>query len=222
MKIFLDTADLSEIRRATEAGLIDGITTNPSLLSKAAGSDGDPRAILEEICAVMPGPISAEVVGIEGETMIREGRKLAKIADNIVVKAPLTEDGLVACRALRAEGIPVNVTLCFSPTQALLAAKANASYISPFVGRLDDVSTDGMDLIRQIRVIYDNYGFETEILAASIRHPQHVVESALAGADVGTMPPKVLWQLLEHPLTERGLAGFLADWEKLPADRRVI
>jgi transaldolase len=222
MKIFLDTADLSEIRRAAEAGLIDGITTNPSLLSKAAGSDGDPRAILEEICAVMPGPISAEVVGIEGETMIREGRKLAKIADNIVVKAPLTEDGLVACRALRAEGIPVNVTLCFSPTQALLAAKANASYISPFVGRLDDVSTDGMDLIRQIRVIYDNYGFETEILAASIRHPQHVVESALAGADVGTMPPKVLWQLLEHPLTERGLAGFLADWEKLPADRRVI
>jgi transaldolase len=222
MKIFLDTADLSEIRRAAEAGLIDGITTNPSLLSKAAGSDGDPRAILEEICAVVPGPISAEVVGIEGETMIREGRKLAKIADNIVVKAPLTEDGLVACRALRAEGIPVNVTLCFSPTQALLAAKANASYISPFVGRLDDVSTDGMDLIRQIRVIYDNYGFETEILAASIRHPQHVVESALAGADVGTMPPKVLWQLLEHPLTERGLAGFLADWEKLPADRRVI
>jgi transaldolase len=222
MKIFLDTADLSEIRRAAQAGLIDGITTNPSLLSKAAGSDGDPRAILEEICAVVPGPISAEVVGIEGETMMREGRKLAKIADNIVVKAPLTEDGLVACRALRAEGIPVNVTLCFSPTQALLAAKANASYISPFVGRLDDVSTDGMDLIRQIRVIYDNYGFETEILAASIRHPQHVVESALAGADVGTMPPKVLWQLLEHPLTDRGLAGFLADWEKLPADRRVI
>jgi transaldolase len=222
MKIFLDTADLSEIRRATEAGLIDGITTNPSLLSKAAGSDGDPRAILEEICAVVPGPISAEVVGKEGETMIREGRKLAKIADNIVVKAPLTEDGLVACRALRAEGIPVNVTLCFSPTQALLAAKANASYISPFVGRLDDVSTDGMDLIRQIRVIYDNYEFETEILAASIRHPQHVVESALAGADVGTMPTKVLWQLLEHPLTDRGLAGFLADWEKLPADRRVI
>jgi transaldolase len=222
MKIFLDTADLSEIRRAAEAGLIDGITTNPSLLSKAAGSDGDPRAILEEICAVVPGPISAEVVGTEGETMIREGRKLAKIADNIVVKAPLTEDGLVACRALRAEGIPVNVTLCFSPTQALLAAKAKASYISPFVGRLDDVSTDGMDLIRQIRVIYDNYGFETEILAASIRHPQHVVESALAGADVGTMPPKVLWQLLEHPLTDRGLAGFLADWEKLPADRRVI
>jgi transaldolase len=222
MKIFLDTADLSEIRRAADAGLIDGITTNPSLLSKAAGSEGDPRAILEEICAVVPGPISAEVVAIDGETMIREGRKLAKIADNIVVKAPLTEEGLVACRSLRAEGIPVNVTLCFSPTQALLAAKASASYISPFVGRLDDVSTDGMDLIRQIRVIYDNYGFETEILAASIRHPQHVVESALAGADVGTMPPKVLWQLLEHPLTDKGLAGFLADWEKLPADRRVI
>jgi transaldolase len=222
MKIFLDTADLGEIRRAAEAGLIDGITTNPSLLSKAAGADGDPRAILEEICAVVPGPISAEVVATDAETMVREGKKLAKIADNIVVKAPLTEDGLVACRRFRAEGIKVNVTLCFSPTQALLAAKADASFISPFIGRLDDISTDGMELIRLIRVIYDNYGFETEILAASIRHPQHVVESALAGADVGTMPAKVLWQLLEHPLTEKGLAGFLADWEKLPADRRVI
>jgi transaldolase len=222
MKIFLDTADLAEIRRAAEAGLIDGITTNPSLLSKAAGADGDPRAILEEICAVVPGPISAEVVALDADTMVNEGRKLAKIADNIVVKAPLTEAGLVACRRFRAEGIMVNVTLCFSPTQALLAAKADATYISPFIGRLDDVSTDGMELIRQIRVIYDNYGFETEILAASIRHPQHVVESALAGADVGTMPAKVLWQLLEHPLTEKGLAGFLADWEKLPADRRVI
>jgi transaldolase len=222
MKIFLDTADLSEIRRAAEAGLIDGITTNPSLLSKAAGSDGDPRAILEEICAAVPGPISAEVVATDAETMVREGKKLAKIADNIVVKAPLTEDGLVACRRFRAEGIKVNVTLCFSATQALLAAKADASYISPFVGRLDDISADGMDLIRQIRVIYDNYGFATEILSASIRHPQHVVESALAGADVGTMPAKVLWQLLEHPLTDKGLAGFLADWEKLPEDRRVI
>jgi transaldolase len=222
MKIFLDTADLSEIRRAAEAGLIDGITTNPSLLSKAAGSDGDPRAILEEICATVPGPISAEVVATDADTMVREGKKLAKIADNIVVKAPLTEAGLVACRRFRAEGIKVNVTLCFSATQALLAAKADASYISPFVGRLDDIAADGMDLIRQIRVIYDNYGFGTEILAASIRHPQHVVESALAGADVGTMPAKVLWQLLEHPLTDKGLAAFLADWDKLPEDRRVI
>jgi transaldolase len=222
MKIFLDTADLGEIRRAVDAGLIDGITTNPSLLSKAAGADGDPRAILEQICATVKGPISAEVVATDAETMVREGRKLAKIADNIVVKAPLTEAGLVACRRLRSDGIRVNVTLCFSPSQALLAAKADATYISPFIGRLDDVSTDGMDLIRQIRVIYDNYGFETQILSASIRHPQHVVESALAGADVGTMPAKVLWQLLEHPLTDKGLAGFLADWEKLPADRRVI
>jgi transaldolase len=222
VKIFLDTADLTEIRRAAEAGLIDGITTNPSLLAKAAGDEGDPRAILEEICAAVPGPISAEVVATDADTMVREGKKLAKIADNIVVKAPLTEAGLVACRRFRSEGIMVNVTLCFSPTQALLAAKADATYISPFVGRLDDISMDGMELIRQIRAIYDNYDFETQILSASIRHPQHVVESALAGADVGTMPAKVLWQLLEHPLTDKGLAGFLADWEKLPADRRVI
>jgi transaldolase len=170
----------------------------------------------------VPGPISAEVVAVDADSMVREGKKLAGIADNIVVKAPLTEDGLVACRRLRSEGIMVNVTLCFSPTQALLAGKADATYISPFIGRLDDVSTDGMELIRQIRVIYDNYGLDTEILAASIRHPQHVVESALAGADVATMPAKVLWQLLEHPLTDKGVAAFLADWEKLPADRRVI
>ncbi|MBW3554146.1 MAG: fructose-6-phosphate aldolase [Gemmatimonadetes bacterium] len=222
MKIFLDTADLSEIRRAVDAGLIDGITTNPSLLSKAAGAEGSPAEILKEICAAVDGPISAEVVALDADTMVREGKKLAKIADNIVVKAPLTEDGLVACRRFRAEGIPVNVTLCFSPTQALLAAKADATYISPFVGRLDDISHDGMDLIRQIRVIYDNYAFDTQILAASIRHPSHVVESAMAGADVGTMPAKVLWQLIKHPLTDSGLASFLADWEKLPEDRRVI
>ncbi len=222
MKIFLDTADLSEIRRATDAGLIDGITTNPSLLSKAAGDEGHPREILEEICRTVSGPISAEVVATDADTMLREGKKLAAIADNIVVKVPLTEAGLVACRRLRSEGIAVNVTLCFSPTQALLAAKADATYISPFVGRLDDISNDGMELIRQIRLIYDNYGFDTEILAASIRHPQHVVESALMGADVGTMPPSVLWQLLQHPLTDKGLAGFLADWDRLPEDRRVI
>jgi transaldolase len=222
MKIFLDTADLSEIKRAADAGLIDGITTNPSLLSKAAGAGGKPADILKEICAAVPGPISAEVVATDADTMVREGKKLAKLADNIVVKAPLTEDGLVACRRLRAEDIKVNVTLCFSPTQALLAAKADATYISPFIGRLDDISHDGMDLIRQIRLIYDNYDFGTEILAASIRHPQHVVDSALMGADVGTMPAKVLWQLLEHPLTDKGLAGFLADWDKLPEDQRVL
>ena len=222
MKIFLDTADLNEIERAAEAGLIDGITTNPSLLSKAAGADGDPREILEQICATVPGPISAEVVATDADTMVREGKKLARIADNIVVKAPLTEAGLVACRRLRADDIPVNVTLCFSATQALLAAKANASYISPFIGRLDDISSDGMDLIRQIRVIYDNYGFETELLAASIRGAQHVVDAALAGSDVATIPPKVLWQLTQHPLTDAGLEAFLADWEKLPEDRRII
>lgn len=222
MKIFLDTADLSEIQRAADAGLIDGITTNPSLLSKAAGDGGDPRAILKEICDTVDGPISAEVVATDADTMVEEGTKLAQIADNIVVKCPLTEDGLVACQRLRAKGIKVNVTLCFSATQALLAAKAGATYISPFVGRLDDISSDGMELIRQIRVIYDNYDFDTEILAASIRHPQHVVESAMMGADVGTLPPKVLWQLVKHPLTDKGLAAFLADWEKLPEDARVI
>lgn len=222
MKIFLDTADLSEIQRAADAGLIDGITTNPSLLSKAAGDGGDPRAILKEICDTVDGPISAEVVATDADTMVAEGTKLAQIADNIVVKCPLTEDGLVACQRLRAKGIKVNVTLCFSATQALLAAKAGATYISPFVGRLDDISGDGMELIRQIRIIYDNYDFDTEILAASIRHPQHVVESAMMGADVGTLPPKVLWQLVKHPLTDKGLAAFLADWEKLPEDARVI
>ena len=222
MKIFLDTADLSEIKRAADAGLIDGITTNPSLLSKAAGDSGDPRAILKEICDAVAGPISAEVVATDADTMVEEGTKLAQIADNIVVKAPLTEDGLVACQRLRAKDIKVNVTLCFSPTQALLAAKAGATYISPFIGRIDDISSDGMELIRQIRIIYDNYDFDTEILAASIRHPQHVVEAALMGADVGTLPAKVLWKLLEHPLTDKGLAAFLADWEKLPEDARVI
>lgn len=222
MKIFLDTADLAEIRRGMDAGLIDGITTNPSLIWKSAGAQGEPREILKQICDTVPGPISAEVVATDADTMVSEGKKLAKIADNIVVKAPLTEDGLVACQRLRAEDIRVNVTLCFSPTQALLAAKAGASYISPFLGRIDDISSDGMELIRQIRVIYDNYGFDTELLAASIRHPQHVVEAALAGADIATMPPKVFWQLLNHPLTDKGLAAFLADWEKLPEDRRVI
>jgi transaldolase len=222
MKFFLDTADLKEIRTAAEAGMIDGITTNPSLLVKAAGHDHDPQEILAEICRVVNGPISAEVVATTTDDMLREGRKLAKIADNIVVKVPLIEEGLRACRAFRAEGIHVNVTLCFSPTQALLAAKAGASYISPFVGRLDDVATNGMDLIRQIVTIYENYDFETEVLVASVRHPGHIVEAALMGAHVATMPAKVLHQLIQHPLTDKGLDLFLADWAKLPQAKRAI
>jgi transaldolase len=217
MKIFLDTADLAEIRRAADANLIDGITTNPSLISKVAG-DRDPKEIYREICEVVDGPISAEVVGTDKETMIREGRKLAALHDNIVVKVPLTEEGLKACRALRSEGIRTNVTLCFSPSQALLAAKAGASFISPFVGRIDDISGEGMQLVHQIRQVYDNYAYDTEILAASLRHPMHVVECMLIGADCATMPPKVLWQLTEHPLTDRGLEAFLADWNKLGAE----
>ena len=214
MKIFLDTADLSEIRRAADANLIDGITTNPSLMMKAAGESA-PLDILLDICRAVDGPVSAEVVAVDKDRMVAEGKRLAETHDNIVVKVPLTEDGLRACRALRAEGIRVNVTLCFSVTQAHLAAKAGATFISPFVGRIDDVSGDGMELISQIREVYDNYGFDTEILAASIRHPQHVVQSLLLGADCATMPPKVLHQLLKHPLTDAGLAAFLADWKKL-------
>jgi len=222
MKFFLDTADLTEIRRAADAGLIDGITTNPSLLSKAAGSGASPRDILLDICRAVPGPISAEVVATETEKMLAEGRELAKIADNIVIKVPLTEAGLVACRRFRAEDIKVNVTLCFSPVQALLAAKAGASFISPFVGRLDDIATDGMQLIAQIVEIYHNYDFDTEVLVASVRHPQHVVQAALMGADIATMPPKVFHQLFQHPLTDKGLDAFLADWAKLPEAARRI
>ncbi len=217
MKIFLDTADVNEIRRAADAGLIDGVTTNPSLLSKVAG-DRDPQDIFLEICEAVDGPVSAEVVAVERDDMVKEGTRLAKIHDNIVVKCPLTEDGLRACRALTSDGIHVNVTLCFSPTQAMLAAKAGATYISPFVGRLDDISHDGMHLVSQIRQIYDNYEVETQILTASIRHPRHVVEAMIIGSDCGTMPTKVLYQLLEHPLTDKGLDGFLADWKKLGKD----
>lgn len=222
MKFFLDTADIGEIRRAVDAGLIDGITTNPTLLAKAAGASGNPRDILADICRAVPGPISAEVVATDAEAMLREGRELAKIADNIVVKVPLTEHGLHACRRFRSEDIRVNVTLCFSPTQALFAAKAGASYISPFVGRIDDISGDGMELIGQVVQIYHNYDFETEVLVASVRHPQHVVQAALLGADVCTLPAKVLHQLIQHPLTDKGLAAFLADWEKLPESARGI
>ncbi len=217
MKIFLDTADLVEIRRAADAGLVDGITTNPSLISKVAG-DRDPKKIYQEICDIVDGPISLEVVAVDRDTMVEEGRKLAAIHENAVVKVPLTEDGLKACRDLRAEGFSTNVTLCFSVSQALLAAKAGATYVSPFVGRIDDISGEGMDLIHQIRQVYDNYGYETQSLAASIRHPVHVVESMMIGADCCTMPPNVLWQLSKHPLTDRGLEGFLADWDKLGAE----
>jgi transaldolase len=222
MQFFLDTADLDEIRRAADAGLIDGITTNPSLVAKVAGAERKPREILQEIARIVPGPISAEVVATQADAMLREGRELAKIADNIVVKVPLTEDGLVACRRFRADGIGVNVTLCFSPAQALLAAKAGASYISPFVGRLDDVATDGMQLIAQIVQIYENYDFDTQVLVASVRHPQHIVQAALMGAHVATLPAKVLHQLLNHPLTDKGLAAFIADWEKMPESQRTI
>jgi len=214
MKIFLDTADLKEIRRAADAGLIDGVTTNPTLLARAA-EGRDAKEIFKEIAEIVDGPVSAEVVGLDAETMVSEGLRVAALHPNIVIKVPLTEDGLKACRRLREEGIGVNVTLCFSPLQALLAAKAGATFISPFVGRLDDIAHDGMDLISQIRQIYDNYGMETEILVASIRHPQHVVESAMMGADCATIPPKVLWQMSKHPLTDKGVEAFLADWASM-------
>jgi transaldolase len=214
MKIFLDTADVGEITRAANAGLIDGVTTNPTLLARAAG-DRDPHEIFLRIAEIVDGPVSAEVVALDAPTMIEEGTRLAGIHDNIVVKVPLTEDGLRACRALRSREIRVNVTLCFSPSQALLAAKAGATFVSPFVGRIDDISGEGMELISQIRTVYDNYGIETEILAASIRHPHHVVESMMIGADCATIPPKVLWQLAKHPLTDIGLENFLADWKSL-------
>ena len=217
MKIFLDTADLDEIRRAADAGLIDGITTNPSLVSKVGG-DRDITELYREICEAVEGPVSLEVIALDRETMVAEGRKLAAIHENAVVKVPLTEDGLKACRDLVSEGHGVNVTLCFSVSQALLAAKAGATFVSPFVGRIDDISGEGMQLIHQIRQVYDNYGFDTEILAASIRHPVHVVESMLMGADCCTIPPNVLWQLSKHPLTDKGLEGFLKDWDKLGAD----
>ena len=220
MRFFLDTANLADIRWATQAGLIDGITTNPTLLAKSAG-DGDPNDLLKEICSLVDGPVSAEVVAVDGPTMYQEGRDLARLADNIVVKIPMIEDGLPAVRRLVAEGIKVNVTLAFSSVQCLIAAKAGATYVSPFIGRLDDVGQDGMDVIREARMIFDNYGYKTEILAASIRHPRHVAEAAMLGADVATMPTDVLKKLLLHPLTDRGLDQFLNDWRKLVARSKV-
>ena len=212
MKFFLDTANLDEIREANEMGLIDGVTTNPSLVAKEGNVDL--KEHIAKICEMVKGDISAEVTSLDTEGMLREGREYAKIAPNVVVKCPLTLDGLKATRTLTDEGTGVNVTLCFSPAQALLAAKAGAKYISPFIGRLDDIATDGMQVIKDIVQIYDNYGFPTEVLAASIRHPMHIVDCALAGADVATMPFKVIQQLVKHPLTDKGLEAFLADWKK--------
>ncbi|HKC48273.1 MAG TPA: fructose-6-phosphate aldolase [Gemmatimonadales bacterium] len=222
MKFFLDTASLKDISWAVQAGLIDGITTNPTLLSKQAG-DLDPRDVLKEICSIVEGPVSAEVVGTDTDGMLTEGRSLAKIADNIVVKIPMLEAGMVAVRRLASEGIRTNVTLCFSSVQCLVAAKAGATYVSPFIGRIDDVGQEGMDVIRETRQMFDNYAIATQILAASIRHPRHVAEAAMIGADVATLPPDVLKKLLQHPLTDRGLQQFLADWNKLkPAARAAV
>ncbi|MEX5729674.1 transaldolase [Rhodovulum iodosum] len=211
MKFFVDTADVAAIAELAELGMVDGVTTNPSLILK---SGRDILEVTREICGLVDGPVSAEVVALSAPEMIDEGRKLADIAPNIAVKVPLTWDGLKACKALTTEGFTVNVTLCFSAGQALLAAKAGASFVSPFIGRLDDINMDGMDLIADIRTIYDNYGFGTEILAASIRSVNHVTQAALMGADVATAPPDVLKKMAEHPLTDKGLAAFMADWEK--------
>ncbi len=211
MKFFVDTADTKAITELNDLGMVDGVTTNPSLILK---SGRDILEVTKEICDIVDGPVSAEVVALEAEAMIAEGRKLAEIAPNITVKLPLTWDGLKACKVLSGEGKMVNVTLCFSANQALLAAKAGATFISPFIGRLDDINLDGMDLIEEIRTIYDNYGFETEILAASIRSVNHVQQAALIGADVITAPPEVIKKLASHPLTDKGLEQFMADWAK--------
>jgi transaldolase len=212
MKFFIDTADINEIRDLAATGLVDGVTTNPSLVAKTGKSFLD---VIKEICAVVPGPVSAEVTATDHKTMLAEGRKLAKLAPNVAVKVPLTPDGLKTCKALADEGTKVNVTLCFSAAQAILAAKAGAAFISPFVGRLDDIGTDGMGLISDIVQIYDAYpAFTTEVLVASVRHPIHVIESAKMGAHVATLPPNVLRQMFNHPLTDKGLTAFLADWAK--------
>ncbi|MCL4509520.1 MAG: fructose-6-phosphate aldolase [Bacteroidetes bacterium] len=216
MKFFIDTANLDEIKEASELGVLDGVTTNPSLVAKEK-YDISFKELITEICKIVPGPVSAEVVSTDVEGMMKEAHDLAKLANNVVVKIPLIKEGLKAIKRLKAEGIKTNVTLCFSPTQALLAAKAGAAYISPFVGRLDDISEDGMELVEKIIAIYDNYGYDTEVLVASVRHPIHVVQAALMGADIATMPFKVIEQLAKHPLTDIGLEKFLADWKKVNA-----
>ena len=211
MKFFVDTADIGEIRELNEAGLIDGVTTNPSLILKAGRPMKD---VIADICAAVEGPVSAEVTALTAEEMVREGKVLAEIASNVCIKLPLTLDGLKACKQLTDQGFETNVTLCFSATQALLAAKAGATYVSPFIGRLDDININGMDLIADIRRIFDNYDFETQILAASIRTLNHVREAALIGADVATVPTSTLKALVKHPLTDKGLETFLSDWKK--------
>ena len=215
MKIFLDTASVDEIREATSWGILDGVTTNPSLVAKEGREF---RSLLQEICSIVKGPVSAEVTATEAEEMVKEGRFLAPLHENIVVKIPLIPEGLKAVKILTREGVKVNVTLCFSATQALLAAKAGATYVSPFIGRLDDVSQPGMEVIRDMKTIFSNYNLPTKILAASLRHPLHVLEAAKLGADVATMPFKVLEQIVKHPLTDIGLDRFLKDWQKYQKD----
>ncbi|MEK6831893.1 MAG: fructose-6-phosphate aldolase [Thermoproteota archaeon] len=221
MKIFLDTANLESIRKFNDMGLLDGITTNPSLMSKEGG---DPKKVMEEITKIIKGDVSLEVISTEYSGMIEEGKRLRQYGKNVVVKVPMTPDGLKACKHLTSEGIPVNVTLIFSPNQALLAAKSGAKYVSPFIGRLDDIGKDGMNLIRDIKKIFDNYkdDFKTQILVASIRHPIHVIDAAKIGADVVTLPPAVLDKMLQHPLTDIGLENFLSDWKKLKAENSDI
>jgi len=211
MKFFIDTANIEEIRQANALGILDGVTTNPSLVAKESRPF---EAILKDICKEVDGPVSAEVVSLDADGMVKEGRKLAKLHDNIVIKVPIIEEGLKAVKRFSAEGINTNVTLLFNPLQALMAAKAGASYVSPFVGRLDDISQPGMDLVSDIVTIFDNYGYQTEIIVASIRNPIHVVDAALAGADIATIPFKVIGQLIKHPLTDIGMEKFLADWKK--------
>lgn len=213
MKLFIDTADISEIRKANAMGLVDGVTTNPSLIAKTGR---DFKSVVTDILKEIKGPVSLETTALDSEGMVKEAQKLSEFGENVVVKIPLTEAGLVATKALAKEDIKTNVTLCFSPTQALLAAKAGATYVSPFIGRLDDISYVGMELIEQIRSIYDNYGFATEIIVASVRNPVHVRDAALVGADVTTIPFNVIQQLVKHPLTDIGIEKFLKDWEKVP------
>lgn len=212
MKFFIDTANVDEIKEAIDLGMVDGVTTNPSLVAKEGKEF---KGLIKEICAIVAGPVSVEVVSLEAGKMVAEAQELAGMASNIVVKIPLIEEGLKAVKVLTEKGIKTNVTLCFSPVQALMAAKAGAAYISPFVGRLDDISFVGMDLVEQIAAIYENYAFDTEIIVASVRNPTHVLDAALIGADIATIPLKVIRQLIKHPLTDIGLENFLADWKKL-------
>ena len=211
MKFFVDSADIKQIEDLMPTGLVDGVTTNPSLIAK---NGDDMSKTIKDICALVPGPVSAEVTATDSDKMLEEGQYLASLAKNVIIKVPLTINGLKTCKALRAQGTQVNVTLCFSAAQALLAAKSGASFISPFVGRLDDIGEKGMDLIEDIVVIYENYGFETEVLVASVRSKQHVIDAAIIGAHVATLPPKVIYELYEHPLTDKGLKAFLDDWNK--------